>query len=453
MLKSINPATGEIAYEYECLDAAGVESTIAAVAQAGRAWGRTDFAQRAKVLRAVAAQLRTDQQKIGQLMTDEMGKPVREAGPEIEKAAACAEHYAEHAEAYLQDEPLASDASQSYVRYQPLGVVLSILPWNAPVWLALRTMAPALMAGNACVMKHDPHVPACAQALQQVFQDAGAPADLVRSLPVATDLVESAIRHPAVQAVSFVGSGRAGAIVAATAASEIKPSVLELGGSDPCVVLKDADLAAAADTATLSRIINAGQSCIAAKRIIVEAPVYDEFVAMLQERMEALKLGDPNLPETQVGPLARCDLRENLHRQVTESIQQGARCLLGGELPDGPGYFYPCTLLVDVTPQMTAFREETFGPLMVVSRAKDSAEALHLANDTEYGLGAAVWTQSPQQALLFANHLVAGQVAVNGIVKTDSRLPSGGVKRSGYGRELGPHGIREFTNPKQIWIK
>jgi len=453
MLISINPSHGQPAHEVESLDEAGLQSTIEAVAAAADGWRHTPIEERAKVLRAVAEKLRANKEAIGQLMTEEMGKPFKEAGPEVEKGAWCAEHYAEHAAEYLQDEVIATDASKSYVSYQPLGTVLCIFPWNAPIWVAMRGIVPALMSGNTVVMKHDPHVPACAVALEAAFRNAGAPADIIRNLPVPTPLVEQAIRHPAVHAVSFTGSSRAGAMVAATAASEIKHSVLELGGSDPFVVLADADLEAAADVATLSRIINAGQSCIAAKRILVEAPVYDTFVELLQERLAKLKVGDPTEPDTDIGPIAREDLRENLHRQVTETIASGARCLMGGELPEGPGYFYPCTLLVDVTMSMCAFKEETFGPVMAVAKVADAGEALDVANQTEYGLGAAIWTADPDRALYFANELQAGQVSVNGIVKTDPRLPSGGIKRSGMGRELGPHGIREFTNAKQIWIK
>ena len=384
-------------------------------------------------------------------MALEMGKPVKEGGPEVEKAAWCAEYYADHAEEYLAREVLPSDASLSYVCYQPLGTILGILPWNAPLWLASRFFAPALMAGNTCVLKHDPHVPGCAAAIEDVFKDA--PADIFRNLPLETPQVEKAIRDPGIAAVSFTGSAGGGRKVAAMAASELKPAVLELGGSDPCIVLKDADLEAAADIAVLSRIINAGQSCIAAKRIIVESDVYETFVAMLLARLSKLKLGDPLQEGTDVGPIAREDLRQNLHRQVTETIDAGANCLLGGVLPEGDGFFYPVTLLEGVTSDMCSFREETFGPVMSVIKAGDLQEALMLANDTEYGLGSSIWTKNADVAEATAMELNAGQVAINGIVKTDPRLPSGGIKNSGYGRELGPHGIKEFVNAKQVWIK
>ncbi|WP_235335446.1 aldehyde dehydrogenase family protein, partial [Photobacterium halotolerans] len=280
-----------------------------------------------------------------------------------------------------------------------------------------------------------------------------APANIMVNLPIDNELAEQAIRHPDIAAVSFTGSDRAGAKVAATAASEIKPAVLELGGSDPFVVLADADLETAADVATLSRTINAGQSCIAAKRIIVEAPVYDIFIQLVERRLTLLRVGDPSSPDTDVGPLARDDLRQNLHRQVQATIEAGARCLMGGQPETGLGYYYPVTLLADVTPDMCAFREETFGPVMVLVKADDAEHALRLANDTAYGLGAGVWTGSPVHAQRFIRELQAGQIAVNGIVKTDPRLPSGGIKRSGYGRELGPQGIHEFVNAKQVWVK
>jgi succinate-semialdehyde dehydrogenase/glutarate-semialdehyde dehydrogenase len=453
MLTATNPYTGHVIQQYESLDEAGIHKQIAAANEAYPQWSALTIAERSQVLKAVAASLRDNKDLLARLMAEEMGKPVKEGGPEVEKAAWCAEHYAEHAEHYLAREELDSDATLSYVCYQPLGTLLGILPWNAPLWLAFRYLAPALMAGNTCVMKHDPNVPGCAEAIEKVFRDAGAPANIMVNLPVETPLVEKAIRDPRIEAISFTGSAGAGGKVAAMAASEIKHAVLELGGSDPFIVLNDADLEAAADVAALSRIINAGQSCIAAKRIIVEADVYDDFVGRLYTRLEKLKLGDPIDAATDVGPIARFDLRENLHRQVTETIANGARCLLGGEMPEADGFLYPVTMLVDVTSEMTAFREETFGPVMCVIKADNAEHALALANDTEFGLGAGLWTGNAALAEDMAMKIEAGQVAVNGIVKTDPRLPSGGIKKSGFGRELGPHGIKEFVNAKQVWIK
>lgn len=451
MLKVTDPTTGDMLYERPVADAAQVEDILASADTAYRSWKQETFRERARVLRAVAALMREDVEQLAPLMTVEMGKPIREARGEVEKAAWCAEHYAEHAEAYLSTETLSSDASHSYVQYLPLGVILGILPWNAPFWLAFRFAAPTLMAGNTCVMKHDSHVPDCAEAIASVFERAGAPAGVFQNLPLHNPEVEAVIRDRRVRAVSFTGSDRGGAAVASIAASEIKPAVLELGGSDPCLVLADADLEQAADVITLSRIINAGQSCIAAKRIIVEAPVYERMLELLQERLGRLQLGNPREESTDVGPIARKELRDELHRQVEETVAAGARCLLGGSLPTTPGFFYPVTLLADVTNDMTACREETFGPVAVVMRADSAEHAVTLANDTHYGLAAGVWTD-PGRGEAIARELETGQVAVNGIVKTDPRLPSGGIKRSGYGRELGPHGIHEFVNAQQVWV-
>lgn len=452
-LVATNPFTGQTIAEYPALDESQLDECLEQAQQAFYTWRTTTFTERAEVLQRVAHELRQQKEKLVKLMAQEMGKPAKEGGPEVEKAAWCAEHYAEHAQSYLARMDLPSDASRSYIMYQPLGPVLGILPWNAPVWLASRFFAPALMAGNTCVMKHDPHVPGCAQAIAEVFNRAGVPEGVFVNLPVTTPMVERAIRDPRITGVSFTGSSSAGAKVASISGSEIKPTVLELGGSDPFVVLADANLDAAADVAVLSRAINAGQSCIAAKRIIVEAPVYDVFLERLQTRLAKLKQGDPMSPDTDMGPLARADLQQNLHRQVRETVDAGATCLMGGQLPEEDGYFYPVTLLTDVTESMCAFREETFGPVMVVIRAQDLEHAVSIANDTDYGLGAGVWTGDIDCAEAVAQRINAGQVAINGIVKTDPRLPSGGIKRSGFGRELGPQGIKEFANAKQVWIK
>jgi succinate-semialdehyde dehydrogenase/glutarate-semialdehyde dehydrogenase len=451
MQRAIDPSNGQLLRELPFADEATIEAALAAAAAAASSWGRAAFAERATVLRDVARLMREDVEQLAPLMTEEMGKPIREARGEVEKAAWAAEHYAEHAEAYLAPQTLASDATRSYVQHLPLGTVLGVMPWNAPFWLAFRFCAPALMAGNSCLLKHDAHVPACAEAIGDLFARVDAPEGLFRNLPMDHDGVAAVLRDPRVHAVSYTGSERGGAAVAAAAAAEIKPSVLELGGSDPCIVLADADLEAAADVITTSRIINAGQSCIAAKRIIVEASVHDRLAELLEERLGGLTLGDPREQSTAVGPIARADLRDNLHRQVSESIAAGASCRLGGELPDGPGFYYPVTLLTEVTPTMTVAREETFGPVMVLLRAADEEEALTIANDTPYGLAGSFWTDAARGEALAAR-LATGQVAVNGIVKTDPRLPSGGIKRSGIGRELGPHGIHAFVNAQQLWV-
>ena len=450
-IQVINPSNGESLGISPELDADARDAALDRAQTAYADWKKQSFAQRAQVLRNIAQRLRDDVESLAPLMTLEMGKPIKEARAEVMKAALCADHYAEHGEAYLASDTLASDASLSYVQYLPMGVVLGILPWNAPIWLAFRFCAPALMAGNTCLMKHDPHVPACAEAIARIFEQAGAPTGLLQNLPLSNADVEAVIRDPRVQAVSLTGSDRAGSFVAAIAGAEIKPVVLELGGSDPCIVLSDADLDKAADVITLSRIINAGQSCIAAKRIIVEAGIHDALVTRLEARLSKLKLGDPNEESTDIGPLAREDLRQNLHRQVQETIAAGAQCRLGGNMPDGPGFFYPVTLLTSVKNDMTAAREETFGPVAVVIKAQDQDDAIRIANDSRYGLAASIWTERSRGEAL-ARQLDTGQVAVNGIVKTDPRLPSGGVKRSGIGRELGPHGMHEFVNAQQVWL-
>jgi succinate-semialdehyde dehydrogenase/glutarate-semialdehyde dehydrogenase len=451
MLQSINPATEKEVHKQPPLSDADCHERIQRSHEAYLLWKERSFSERADVLKKVAQVMKDDIERLALLMTDEMGKPIKEARGEVQKAVWCAEHYAEHAEQYLAPVTMASDATHSYVQHLPIGPILGILPWNAPFWLAFRFCAPALMAGNTCLMKHDPHVPLCAQAIADVFAHAGAPINIMQNLPIETPQVEAVIRHKFVRGVSLTGSSAAGSKVAAIAGSEIKPVVLELGGSDPVIVMADADLDKAADVITLSRIINAGQSCIATKRIIVESPVYDEFIAKLEARLSKLKVGDPRSEQTDIGPIARPDLRDTLARQVNETVKAGARCVIGGEVPDAIGYFYPATLLADVTNDMVACREETFGPVAVVLKAQDLTDAVRIANDTEYGLAASIWTDT-KRAESVINQFESGQVTVNGIVKTDPRLPSGGIKRSGLGRELGPHGILAFVNAQQVWI-
>lgn len=450
MFDIINPATGNSIRQLDWHDAGVIKEKLANAEQAFGQWRNRSFEQRGEQLQAVAKVLRANAATHAALMTEEMGKPVREALGEVEKTAKCCDHYAHHAAAYLAPEVLESDAKRSWVQYLPLGTVLGILPWNSPYWLAARVFAPALMAGNTVIIKHDMHVAGCALAIEAAFREAGAPDGLLQVLLVDNDHAMETIRDRRISAVSFTGSTRGGRAVASVAGYEVKPAVLELGGSDPAIVLADADLSKAVDTIATSRFICAGQSCIAAKRILVEQSIYDRFVAAFTQRLKALKVGDPTSTTTDIGPMARAELRDKLHDQVTRSIKAGANCILGGERPDGPGAFYPVTLLTDVPLNAAAFTEETFGPVAAVRAVKDIDEALQIANSTEYGLAAALWTNS-ERGMQLAPQLEAGQVAVNGIVKTDPRLPSGGIKRSGYGRELGPHGIREFVNAQQVW--
>jgi succinate-semialdehyde dehydrogenase/glutarate-semialdehyde dehydrogenase len=451
MLRAINPHDGSVAREVPLDTQASIDAKLQASIEAFRGFRDTSFDERAKHLRAVAAALREQAPRLAALMTEEMGKVVREARGEVEKCAMTCEHFAEHAASYLAPEELPSDATRSWVQYLPLGPVLGILPWNSPFWLAFRVCAPALMAGNTVLIKHDQHVPGCALALGEVFEQAGVPKGAMQLLMIEADAVADVLRDDRVRAVSLTGSTRAGTAVASVAGSVIKPSVLELGGSDPCIVLADGDLEQAAQIACLSRMIAVGQSCIAPKRMIVEAPVYERFLSLLHDRFKALKVGDPRDEATDVGPMARANLRDELHRQVRESIDAGARCLTGGEVPEGPGAYYPPTLLADVTPDMAAFREETFGPVAAVTRADDVEHAVALANQTEYGLAGSIWT-TPERGEALARRIDTGQVVINGVVKTDPRLPSGGIKRSGWGKELGPHGIREFVNAQQVWL-
>lgn len=451
MYQSINPATQEVVSQIALDSQDMLDAKIKRSKHAYGLWRNTPIKERAVLLLKVAQYLRNHIQTIAPLMTAEMGKPIKQARAEVEKAACCAEHYATHAERYLQKHVIQSDADISYVHYVPLGVVLTILPWNMPIWLAFRSVVPALMAGNSCLIKHDPHVPECAKVLVKAFEASGMPKGVFQSLVIDTTQTEYAICHPAVQAVSFTGSDKAGSKVAAIAASEIKPTVLELGGSDAAIVLESANLSKAAQDITTMRTINAGQSCIAAKRVIVVASCYDQFLEQFTAQLQKQVVGDPTDEATDVGPLARADLRDNLHQQVTKTIEQGAHCKMGGVMPQGRGFFYPVTLLTNVTVDMCAANEELFGPVAVVMQAKDAQEAVSIANHSSYGLGCSIWGEIKASEAL-CQHIEAGQVAVNGIVKTDPRLPSGGVKRSGYGRELGELGIKEFTNAQQVWV-
>jgi succinate-semialdehyde dehydrogenase/glutarate-semialdehyde dehydrogenase len=451
-LESVNPANGELISRYDPMQDQEVAAIVRAAHEAGREWAAAGFAARAACLRAAAAALRDRKQEWARLMAVEMGKPVTAGVGEAEKCAWGCEYYADHAEAFLADEVVLTEASRSLVRYQPLGPILAVMPWNFPFWQVFRAAAPALMAGNTVLLKHSSNVTGCALAIERIFHEAGVPPEAFRSLRLESGRVQRLIEDSLVAGVTLTGSEGAGREVGSTAGRCLKPSVLELGGSDPFLVLADADIAQTARAAASARTINSGQSCIAAKRFIVVEQVYGAFREAFVEAMRAIKVGDPLDPATQVGPQARRELRDDLHSQVTRSIAQGARLVLGGAVPDRPGAWYPATILEDVRPGMAAHDEEVFGPVAAVIRAADPMEALHIANQHGYGLGASVWTRDPAAAEPIVNQLEAGMVFVNEIVKSDPRLPFGGVKNSGYGRELAAVGIREFVNMKTIWV-
>jgi succinate-semialdehyde dehydrogenase / glutarate-semialdehyde dehydrogenase len=452
MLRSIDPATGRELASFPELDDAGVDAAIGRAWASRHAWRDAGLEHRAATIRAVAGVLRADRDRYAALLTAEMGKPIAEAEGEVEKCAWSATWIADNATRLLADEPIESTATQSYVRFQPLGVVLAVMPWNFPFWQAFRAGLPALVAGNVMLLKHSSNVPQSALAIEEVFREAGVPEGVFQTLLIGSKAVDGIIADRRVAGVTLTGSEAAGAQVAATAGKALKKSVLELGGSDPFIVLADADVKAAATVACRARNQNNGQSCIAAKRFIVEERVADEFEELFSKAVGALKVGDPMDRGNQVGPLARADLVDDLERQVAESVRLGARTLTGGKRVGGGGYFFQPTVLANVRPGMPAYHEETFGPVAAVIRVKDSEDALRVANDTEFGLGSSIWTSDVERAKQLAERVEAGLVFINGMVASDARLPFGGVKRSGYGRELSTYGIREFTNIQTVWV-
>jgi succinate-semialdehyde dehydrogenase/glutarate-semialdehyde dehydrogenase len=430
-----------------------VEKIIKLVNKSFESWKVTGFIERLKLMLNAANVLRTKKEELSKLMTDEMGKPIAQSRAEIEKCAWVCEYYAENSEKFLRDEIIETDAAKSFVTYQPLGIVLAVMPWNFPFWQVFRFLAPALMAGNGALLKHAPNVTGCALAIESLVKEAGFPAGLFSTLIISTERVEAVLDNDCIKAVTLTGSTRAGKAVATLSASRLKKSVLELGGSDPYVILSDASLASAVDTCTQSRLMNSGQSCIAAKRFIVVSEVYEEFLDQMKVAFEHITMGDPKDDTTDMGPLARTDLRDALHEQVAKSIKAGAQCVLGGEIPDKPGAYYPPTILSEVIPGMPAFDEELFGPVAAVIRASDEYEAIALANQTKFGLGGAVFTSNLERGREIAEELIeSGSCFVNDFVRSDPRLPFGGIKQSGYGRELGVYGIREFVNVKTISV-
>jgi len=451
-IASQSPATDEILRTFEAHTPQQVDEALDQAQDAFVAWRARSFAERAVPMRRLAALLRERVEPYAKLMTLEMGKPIVEARAEIEKCAWNCEYYAENASRFLADEPVETNARKSYVAYQPLGIVLAVMPWNYPFWQVIRFAAPALMAGNAAVLKHASNVPQCALAVEEAIRDAGFPEGLFRTLLLAGGAVEPVIADERVRAVTLTGSSATGAQIAQAAGRALKKCVLELGGSDPYIVLADADVAAAATTGVRARNQNTGQSCIAAKRFLVAREVAPDFERRFVAGVEALRIGDPLDPLTQMGPLARVDLRDNLERQVRESISMGARLVTGGRRWGDRGAFYRPTVLAGVTPEMPVFAEETFGPVAAITPVRDADEAIALANSSEYGLGANLWTRDVARAEALARRIDSGQVFINGMVASDPRLPFGGTKHSGYGRELSSFGIREFTNIKTVWI-
>lgn len=450
---SVNPVSGEQVWACDAWDAAQIERALAETAQAAPRWADTALAERCRLLRRAGAVLRSRSQELAGLVTLEMGKLAKEARAEVEKCAWACDYYAEHVPAFIADEVIASDAGKSLVAYQPLGTVLAIMPWNFPLWQVLRFAAPALAAGNTALLKHASNVPQCALAIERVFDEAGFPKGVFRSLMISAAQTEQVIADRRVHAVTLTGSEPAGRRVAAAAGAHLKKSVLELGGSDPFIVLEDADLASTVSNAVVSRFQNAGQSCIAAKRFIVVKAIADDFLARFKNEVEKLTVGDPAAENTRLAPMARGDLREELHRQVRASLQRGAVQVTGCAPLPGPGYFYAASILDRVAPGMPAYDEELFGPVAAVIRVGDEAEALAVANGSRFGLAGSVWTRDAARGERLARRIQAGACFVNGMVKSDPRLPFGGVKDSGYGRELSHHGLREFMNAKTLWIR
>jgi succinate-semialdehyde dehydrogenase/glutarate-semialdehyde dehydrogenase len=452
-IESVNPATGKTLKVYEEMTPQQTSAAVAEAHEAWKAWRKVSFAERARPMKKAAVILRERKEEFARLMALEMGKPFKQGVAEAEKSALGCDYYADHAEGHLAPEIIKTEASRSSIVFEPMGVVLAVMPWNFPFWQVFRFAAPALMAGNAGVLKHASNVPGCALAIEQVFVDAGFPKGVFRTLLIGSKQVKAVIEHPLVCAVTLTGSTPAGKAVAAQAGAVIKKTVLELGGSDPYIVLEDADLELAVSTCATSRLINSGQSCVNAKRFIIVEPLVAAFTEKLVAAMKSKKMGDPLAEGTDIGPQSRPDLRDELHQQVLDSVTKGARLLLGGEIPPGNGSFYPPTVLADVKKGMPAYDEELFGPVASIFAARDEADAIRIANDSIFGLGAAVFTKDPARGERVARELDAGCTFVNALVASDPRLPFGGIKESGYGRELGSYGIKEFVNIKTVYVK
>ena len=452
-IATINPATGEVVKRFDALTDAQVDDKITTASAAFQSFRKTPFADRTRWMTNTAAILESEKEAIGRMMTLEMGKTLLSAIAEAEKCAATCRYYAENAARFVADEPIATSAAKSYIRYQPIGIVLAVMPWNFPFWQVFRFVAPGLMAGNVGLLKHASNVPQCALKIEEIVRRAGFPEGVFQTLLIGASQVDRILNDPRVAAATLTGSEQAGIQVGISAAKRIKKVVLELGGSDPFIVMPSANLEEAAATAVKARVMNNGQSCIAAKRFIVHEKIADQFEKEFVSRMRSLKLGDPFDPKTDVGPLATPDAVKDLDADVQKSIHAGAKLLTGGKPLAGAGNFYPPTVLANIPKDSPAYREELFGPVACVFRVKSIDEAVAVANDVRFGLGASAWTNDPVEREIFINELEAGMVFINQMVISDPRVPFGGVKASGHGRELGPYGIREFTNIKTVWIR
>ncbi len=451
MIKSINPFTGNEISSYKEFTPQRLALKLAASNQAFNSWKGTASSHKAKSLKNLAILLMGKKDELAFLITSEMGKVLKESKAEIEKCAWLCEHYADNSEAYLKEDIIETDASKSFVKYEPLGVIYGIMPWNFPFWQVFRASIPTIMAGNTFVLKHSPIVMGCAIAIEELFLEAGFPSNIFTNLIIDIDKSDTVIKHPHVQGVTLTGSRRAGSAVAAVAGRLLKKTVMELGGSDPYIVLNDAKINEACKTGICSRMLNSGQVCISAKRFIVEEEVFDDFVSEQRSLLDNLKTGNPLSGKTDIGPMARLDLLETIEQQVDRSVMMGAKLISGGKITDNK--FYAPTLLTNVKKGMPVYDEETFGPVSIVIPAKNPEDAIRIANDSIYGLGASIWTQDMDKAKHIADNIEAGAVFINGMTKSDPRLPFGGIKQSGYGRELGAAGIKEFVNAKTIWIK
>lgn len=451
-IESINPTTAEIIETFEEYSDEKVNEIIDSVHRAFLDWRTRPFNERSKLMKNAAEVLRKNKKTYGEIFTREMGKTFKQAVGEVEKCAWVCDYYAENAESMLEKEVIETDASESYVQFDPIGIVLAVMPWNFPFWQVFRFAAPGLMTGNVGVLKHASNVPQTALMLEEVFKEAGFPENVFRTLLISSSQVNNVLENKKVRAATLTGSEVAGKHIAKKSADELKKTVMELGGSDPFIIFQDADLGKVVDTAVTARLINNGQSCIAAKRFIVVEDIADKFEEMFVEKMKAVKIGDPMEESTQLGPIAREDLLYDLHEQVKLSVKKGANILCGGERLEQPGFYYPASVINNVSPGMPAYGEELFGPVASVIRAKDEEDAVRIANDTDFGLGASLWTSDKEKAKVLSRDIDSGSVFINGMVKSDPRLPFGGVKISGYGRELSHYGIKEFVNIKTVWI-